>query len=351
MSAPVKQVTVYDIAKEANVSVSTVSRVLNDTAPVKKSTKEKVNQLIEKYQFHPNALARSLTKKTSGMIGIILPDITNPFFPEVFSGAEKTARDKGYTLFLCDTEGDYERETQYLNALREKQVDGIIFLGGRINLAKCDPKLTAEVVEVNRRIPVVLVNGDLPGRLLHRVYTDEVEGARLAIQHLIDYGHRHIAFIGGMKETTTTTQKVKMFRQVMLQNGLEVPKEWVLEGSFSIQSGQALMRQLFSEDHKPTAVFCVNDFTAIGAYKAASQLGMRIPDDISIVGFDDTPLASSIIPELTTISQKSTELGRLAVEMLHQLILKEDIKRVTVLQPELIVRESTKRYLSSANHS
>lgn len=340
-----KQVTVYDIAKEANVSVSTVSRVLNDTAPVKKSTKERVNQLIEKYQFHPNALARSLTKKTSGMIGIILPDITNPFFPEVFSGAENMARDNGYTLFLCDTEGDYERETQYLNVLREKQVDGIIFIGGRINLAKCDPTLAAEVVEVNRRIPVILVNGDLPGSLLHRVYTDEVEGARLAVQHLIDYGHRHIAFLGGMMETETTLQKVKMFSLVMRQNGLEVPKEWVLNGSFSIQSGKALMKQLLSEDHKPSAVFCVNDFTAIGAYKAVSELGLRIPEDISIVGFDDTPLASSIIPELTTISQKSTELGRLAVVKLHQLILKENINRETVLQPELIVRESTRRYL------
>src|SRR5690606_17453581 len=138
-------ITIYDIAREADVSVATVSRVLNDTAPVKASTRERIMAIIEKHQFQPNALARSLLKKETGTIAVVLPDITNPFFPEVFWGAENEARDKGYTFFLCNTAGDYSRESEYLTILREKRVDGIIFIGGRINLLQCPEPLAQEL--------------------------------------------------------------------------------------------------------------------------------------------------------------------------------------------------------------
>ena len=206
-------ITIYDIAKEAGVSVATVSRVLNSTAPVKASTKARIMSIIAKHQFQPNALARSLFKKETGIIAIILPDITNPFFPEVFWGAENEAREKGYTLFLCDTAGDYSRESQYLNILWEKRVDGIIFMGGRINLANCPPNLAQEIMDMSKNIPIVLVNGNIPNASIHRIYTDEALGAELATQHLIDLGHREIAFLGGRKEMTTTLSKVKAFRK------------------------------------------------------------------------------------------------------------------------------------------
>ncbi|MCZ8517937.1 MULTISPECIES: LacI family DNA-binding transcriptional regulator [Paenibacillus] len=338
-----KQMTIYDIASEAGVSVATVSRVLNNTAPVKESTRFKIMELIDKYQFQPNALARSLTKKETGTVGVIVPDITNPFFPEVFSGIEREARDMGYTFFLCDTLGDYERESQYLHILREKQVDGIIFLGGRINLTKCSPALVHEVVETAARIPLVLVNGSLPGTSLHRVVTDESKGAEMATQYLVDIGHTDIAFIAGNDNMTTTAQKVRAYKRVMARNGLEVPKDRVLFGDFSMASGERSMEIILNQTNRPSAVLCVNDYTAVGAVKAAMKSGIAIPAEMSIVGFDDIPLASAIYPELTTVKQQMETLGGTSVHVLHKLIMKERVKKVTVIEPELVVRQSTKR--------
>lgn len=336
-----KNITIYDIAKEADVSVSTVSRVLNSTAPVKASTKETIMRIIEKYKFQPNALARGLIKKESGTIAMIVPDITNPFFPEVFWGSENEAREKGYTFFLCNTAGEYSRESEYLSIFREKRVEGIIFVGGRINLANCQPELVQEVMEVAKGTPIVLVNGNLAKSGLHRIYTDEAAGAAMSTQHLIDLGHKDIAFIGGLDFMTTTNQKVKAVKKKLEEHQLSLRKEWVHYGEFSIKAGRELMNKLLDGEERPTAVICVNDFTAIGAIKAAMERGLRIPDDISIVGFDDSPLSTAVIPELTTVTQNTYELGRLAVERIYQIINGIPAKKNTVLQPELIVRQST----------
>lgn len=338
-----KNITIYDIAKEADVSVTTVSRVLNGTAPVKASTKETVLRVIEKYKFQPNALARSLIKKETGTIAMIVPDITNPFFPEVFWGSENEAREKGYTFFLCNSAGEYGRESEYLSILREKRVEGIIFVGGRINLANCPPELVQEVVDTAQGIPVVLVNGNLAKGNLHRVYTDEGAGAALAAQHVIDLGHREIAFIGGMEAMTTTIQKVKAVKRKLEESGLTLRKDRLLFGEFSITAGRELMSRLLDQADRPTAVICVNDFTAIGAIKAATERGLRIPQDISIVGFDDSPLSTAVIPELTTVTQNTHELGKLAVERIYQINNGLPAKRGTVLQPKLVVRQSTGR--------
>lgn len=336
-----KTITIYDIAREAQVSVATVSRVLNDTAPVKASTRDTIMQVIEKYQFQPNALARSLLKKETGTIAMIVPDITNPFFPEVFWGAENVARDKGYTFFLCNTAGQYSRESEYLSILREKRVDGIIFLGGRINLVNCPPELSQEVIELSRHVPIVLVNGNLPKSNLHRIYTDEAAGAMLATQHLLDLGHKNIGFIGGMDDTSTTQVKIKAVRKILKEHGLELRKEWLKPGEFSVNGGRELMNQILDQKERPTAVLCVNDFTAIGAIKATIEHGLRIPDDISIVGFDDSPLSTAVIPELTTVSQNTNELGELAVETLHNIINGKNPRKQMILKPQLVVRNST----------
>jgi LacI family transcriptional regulator len=347
-SLDMKTVTVYDIAREAGVSVATVSRVLNNTAPVKASTRERIVKLINKYQFQPNALARSLIKKVTGMIGIILPDITNPFFPEVLAGLEQEARNKGYTFFLCDTgssnqdvKAQYLRESQYLNILIEKQVDGIIMIGGRIDLVKCSKEMAKEVSEVNKRLPIVFINGDLPGGKFHRVAINESVGGELATEHLIGLGHKEIAFIGGYKQMSNTVNRVEGFKRAMERNGLAVHKDRVLHGGFSVDGGKRLMEEMFSRGNHPTAVVCANDLTGIGAMKFAIKSGMRIPDDLSIIGFDDTPMAASSIPELTTISLKCTELGRTAANMMHQLITKQRTDQVIAIDPALIIREST----------
>jgi len=336
-----RQVTVYDIAKEAKVSVATVSRVLNSTAPVRDSTRAKIEAIIQKYQFQPNAMARSLLKKETGIIGVILPDITNPFFPEVFSGAEQEGNESGHTFFLCNTIGFYDKESEFLNMMQEKRVDGILFMGGRINLKECDPSLVQEVVEHAQRIPLVLVNGDLKNSDLTRVVVDEYAGTRLAVRHLIDLGHTRIGFIGGEHHMTTTSVKIRAFRKSLKEAGLPIREEWILPDSFSVESGRAQMDRILDLSDRPTAVCCVNDFTAIGAIKTAVERGLHVPDDISIVGFDDIPLSHHVIPELTTISQQANDLGRTAVQVLRKLMQKEKVKKVTSLEPQLVIRQST----------
>ncbi|WP_256761966.1 LacI family DNA-binding transcriptional regulator [Cohnella sp. WQ 127256] len=336
-----KQITIYDIADEAKVSVATVSRVLNGTAPVKVSTRAKIEALIHKYQFQPNALARSLLSKETGIIGFIQPDITNPFFPEVFTGAEQEARESGHTFFLSNTIGDYSKESEYLNIMQEKRVDGIIFLGGRINLKDCDPCLVQEVVEHAKKIPIVLVNGNLRNTDLPRVVTDEYAGTVLAVRHLIELGHTQIGFIGGQCQTTTTSIKIRAFRKTLRDEGLQVKEDWILPDHFSMDSGRQQMQKLLAMSEKPTAVCCVNDYTAIGAIKAVVENGLKVPDDISIVGFDDIQLAHHVIPELTTVSQQAYELGRTAVKVLRQLMNKGKVKKLTTLEPQLVIRQST----------
>lgn len=336
-----KHITVYDIAQEARVSVATVSRVLNGTAPVKASTRERVLEVINKHQFQPNALARSLIKKESGMIGMIMPDIGNPFFPEVFLGAEKEARARGYAIFLCNTMGEQEKESEYLALLQEKRVDGIIFLGGRINRVRAKAELARELTDCAARLPMVLVNGNMPRVSLPRVITDEAAGFRLAAQHLIDLGHRELRFIGGEGSVTATVQKVQALKAVMEENSLTFSPDMVLYGGFSITCGQSLMQTVLAGEKRPTAVMCVNDSVAVGAVKAALEAGVSVPAELSVTGFDDTLLATSITPELTTVSQNSHALGEQAVQLLHQMISGEKGRKLTVLEPQLICRQST----------
>ncbi|MDQ0112213.1 LacI family DNA-binding transcriptional regulator [Paenibacillus harenae] len=337
-----RQVTIYDIAKEAEVSISTVSRVINDTAPVKGSTRAKIEELIQKYNFQPNAMARGLLKNETGIIGVIVPDLTNPFFPEVLAGVEHEAMQSGHTFLLSNTIGDYAKESEYLSIMREKRVDGIIFMGGRINLKHCEEHLAQELVQFANVIPTVLVNGGLRGTDLIRVAADESAGTALAVQHLIELGHTGIGFIGGEVHMTTTSIKLRAFRKAMKDGGLKVREEWMLPDSFSIDSGKRQMHHLLAMKERPTAVFCVNDYTAIGAIKAATEAGLSIPDDMSVVGFDDIPLAHHFIPELTTVSQQANELGKTAVNVLKAMMNKEKVKKLTTLEPQLIVRQSAR---------
>lgn len=336
-----KQMTIYDIAKLANVSVATVSRVINDTAPVKDSTRKKIEALIQQYQFQPNAMARSLLKKETGIIGIIVPDLTNPFYTEVLAGAETEAYSTGHTFLLMNAIGNYEKESAYLSMLRERRVDGMLFLGGRINLKNGDEELDQELIQHASTIPTVLINGTVKGNVLTRVATDEYKGACMAVQYLIDNGHKHIAFLGGEMHMSTTSSKLRAFKKTLKDAGLTIREEWILPDSFSIDSGRKQMEHLLSLKKQPTAVFCVNDFVAIGAIKTAIDHGVQVPEDMSIVGFDDIPLAHHFIPEITTVSQEANELGRTAIQVLQRMMNQEKVKKHTVIEPKLMVRKSS----------
>ena len=338
---PKKNVTIYDIAEEAGVSISTVSRVITGNAPVRESTRQRVQATIDKYNFQPNAIARTLFKKESMTLGFILPDITNPFFSMVFGEAEKHALAADYSMILCNTRNDYDIEAKSLRILAEKQVDGIIFMGGRINRTRTDPGEAAEVQAILENIPIVMVNGRMNGVDCHIVRTNERQGVFDLVAYLADQGHKTVGLLGGMRGMTAADIKVRAFKQSAQEHGLEYRDEWIiLPDDFSIGCGTDTMLQLLEQGDYPTAVLGINDLVAIGAIKGAHQYGLSVPDDIAITGFDDIHLAEIFPPGITTISHNFDQLGLIAIEVMIGLLNGEKVRKETVIETTLVVRSS-----------
>lgn len=335
-----KAMTVYDIAKEAGVSPSTVSRVLTGNAKVSREKAEKVRAIIKKNNFKPNAIARSLITRESRMIGVILPDITNPFFASVFLEAESYAMSLGYSLLLCNSMGKADIESMYLKILVEKKVDGIIMAGGRVNETKTIKEHADEVIEVMEQVPFVIVNGKMAGVDSYRVYTDEARGVEQLVDYLYRLGHRRIGFIGGVKGITSMDVKLKTFLDSAREYGILCKKEWIVPGSFSVESGIESMNELLSNRDLPTAVMSVNDFTALGALKAATKRGFVVPDDISITGFDDIYLTDIMTPAITTVSQNMAQIGRTAVDVVVNLANGNKVKKNQCIRTSLVIKDS-----------
>lgn len=335
-----KNITIYDIAKEANVSPSTVSRVLTGSARVRTKTSERVLKIIEKYNFRPNSLARSLLYKRSKMIGFVLPDINHPFFSTLVFKSEAYALNLGYTSFLCNSMNDVELESRYLQDLIDKQVDGIIFLGGRINDPNISSQYIEEMKQVVDRIPTVFVNGEIPNVDAHLVRTDEDQGIRETVQLLVDKGHTKIGLIGGLAGVTSRNIKKSSFTSILHEFGLEVNQDWIIDGEFDIASGEENIETLLKLKEKPTALICVNDLVAIGAIKRLNKKGYKVPEDLSVVGFDDIPLAEHFPPGITTVSQNYDVLGKTAVNILVDLINEEQPQKESVVPVNLVVRDS-----------
>ncbi len=343
-----ENITIYDIAKEAHVSPATVSRVLTGNAKVRTEKRDAILAIIEKYNFHPNALARSLINKASKTIGFILPDITNPFFASTFLEAEKYALTLGYTLILCNSMNDNqlnqtELESLYLKMLMEKQVDGIIIMGGRVNEKKPINTQVTELQEIVKTKPVVFINGSMRNVKSYNITTDETDGINKLVRYLAELGHKNIGFIGGRKGITSTDVKLSAFESAIKQLGIAYHPEWVIPSSFGVEDGYSSMVQLLSQSSRPTAVMTVNDFTAIGAINAATDYGLHVPDDISITGFDGTYLADITRPTLTTISQNYAELGKKAVEAIAQVSLGKRFPRNTLIPTQLIIQNSCRK--------
>lgn len=339
-----ENITIYDIAKEASVSPATVSRVLTGNAKVRPQTMRKIVDVIEKYNFRPNSLARSLLHKQSKTIGFILPDINHPFFSTLVQKSEAHALELGYTSFLCNTMNSSENESKYLQSLVEKQVDGIIYLGGRINDTDTEQKYADEMKKVMERIPVVFVNGQMTGVDAHIVRTDEESGIEKLVELLVNLNHKKIGFLGGIEGISSTDVKKNTFVKMMNNKGLDVNKDWVFGNGFSIESGEEVAAQLLYLKERPTAVICANDFVAIGVIKVLTKFGLKVPDDVSVVGFDDIYLAEHFPPGITTVSQNYDLLGETAINVLVDLINESDAERETVVPTSLILRDSCKLF-------
>ena len=324
-----------EVAEQAGVSVTTVSHVINNSRPVNPETRNRVEQAMQVLGYQPNVLARSLRQGKSHTIGVILPDNAKPYFAEVVRGIEDTSFSQGYSVMLCNSDNDLEKEHLYTNVLIEKQVDGIIFVAAGLS--------EENINNLQKRgVPSVLVDRQVPGVEIDSVFADNQAGGFLAVNHLVDLGHTAIACITGPRGVRSSSERIAGYRQALEAAGIHPDPGWVVEGDFQVQSGYAGAERLFKSDNTPSAIFACNDLMAIGAYRYAHEKQLRIPQDISIIGFDDIRLAEFTNPPLTTIRQSKAKMGAQAAELLLGRIANGNQSfRQEIIPVQLVVRAST----------
>lgn len=331
------RITIKDVAEKVGVNPSTVSRVLNGDSnlSIREETRKRILEAIKEMGYTPNPIARSLRKKTSDAIGMLIPDITNPFFPEVIKGAETAASEKGLSVILCNTDENSDKERNLVRFLIDRRVDGMLLFSSRL-----EDETVSEVEKSG--IPFVLVNRGSRSNSGAYVVVDNTLGARLAMQHLIGLGHQKIAHIAGFLYTETGLERLEGYRKSLNAAGLPFDSEYMVEAGFTEQQGYIAMRKLLSLTNPPTAVFAANDLMAMGAMTAIIEKGLRVPEDISLVGFDDIWVANRITPALTTVKIPLIEMGLLAMKIISDKIAQKEIQdERIILIPELIIRSST----------
>jgi LacI family transcriptional regulator len=327
-----------DVAQKAGVSLMTVSRVVNNKGEISAKTIERVQKIIEELGYRPSSIARSLASGQTRTIGLIVPDVANPFFADVTRGVEHLAYSQGYNVFLCNAEEDPQRELSAIQSLEEKQVDGVILCSSRLEDNQLQEVLGRQpaAVLINRRIA-----NDRGNHPIESVILDDAASGQLATWHLLDRGHRRIGFLAGPKASFSGQNRTKGFRAALQEAGVAYHPEWVRHCLPYVESGFHVAIELLNEHPDLTALLCYNDLTAIGVLQACAETGRLVPDDLAVVGHDDIALASLVTPALTTCRVSRYELGGQAVKALLKRI-NEHPQNCTeiVLQPELVVRAS-----------
>ncbi len=330
--------TIKDVALHAGVSVTTVSHVVNATRHVSDAGRERVTQAIRELKYVPSAVARSLKSNTTCTLGMLIPNCSNPYFAEMVRVVEDRCFAAGYTLILCNTDNEPQRQSVYLKVLSERRIDGLIVVS-----TGDDDSLVTQLHGL--KMPTVLVDRSIDDPSCDLVETAHMEGGLVAVRHLLSLGHRRIGCIGGPPGVTPSDQRIEGWRMALLECGNAPQGDALLwHGGFSSQGGYEAMHAILRTDKPPSAVFVCNDLMAIGALRAAHENGVRVPDALSIVGFDGIELSAYTSPPLTTVAQPKARIGALAVDMLLERVSgrRHEPRRV-VLQPELLVRASTAR--------
>lgn len=330
--------TIKDVADYAGVSIATVSRVLNQNRYVSPELNERVRKAIADLQYEQNALARNLRRSESLTLGIIIPDSTNPFFAEVARGIEEVCFEQGYLVILCNTSEDSAKAAAYLSTLRQNRVAGVIIVSPGELQSELRPSLRA-------KYPIVVADRLLPGLPVDSVISDNDVGARQAMSHLLALGHRRIGIVVGNHIDTRQTIKARLNGVIDMLDTAGVPVDESLihtDGDYTPEAGYSAAQVLLEQPNPPTAIFAFNDLLGFGVMAYAYQHGIRIPHELSVIGFDDINLAAYIAPGLTTIAQPKYELGRKAAEILLERIHGEGCPpRTLVLPTRLVVRQST----------
>ncbi|MGH9343500.1 MAG: LacI family DNA-binding transcriptional regulator [Terriglobia bacterium] len=334
------------MAKKAGVSVGTVSNVLTGIIPVSPRRRDRVLAVIHELGFRPNHIARSLKLRHTKMLGMIISDITNPFFSHLVRGAEDAALQHKYLLLTFNTDDHIKRERQALEVLRERQVDGILLV-----VAPGNTGYSHITETIAKGTPVVCLDRVPPKIQVDSVTVNNVKATQDCVRHLIAAGHREIGIITGSIILQTARQRLQGYKRALVEAGIPVKQEYIWKGEFRASSGYELGKALLSMPHRPTAVFCSNGMMALGVLKAVEELGLRCPDDLAVAVFDDLPLAEVVRPHLTSVAQPAYWVGYKGAELLMQKIARKAtgkpvglIKPVRIVLPtELKIRESTAR--------
>lgn len=334
-------ITINDVAREAGVSITTVSRVLNNNYPVKIETREKIEKAIEKLNYKPNAAARSLITKKTANIAIVVPGITNLFFPTIVETIQESIKDRGYNILLSSTGGDYKEEKNVIEDVLSKLVDGIIVIDPSIeNLSN------GYLEEMTKNIPLIVVNGAPNGYKCNFVSYDEEVGTKEAFEYLLALGHKKIAFIRGQKSFSYDI-KEKIYKEFIKKNNLKYENIINVGKGNSIevvQNTQKEIEKLMNGDSRPTSVFACNDLMAVGAINSCNSLKINIPSEVSIIGCDNTLLSSIAHPALTSVDLNMKDIGyRAAVELIDLIENSTKTRKKVILDTSLVVRESCGR--------
>ncbi len=332
--------TIKDVAAMAGISYTTVSHVLNKTRPVSEPVRLKVEEAIARLDYVPSAVARSLKAKTTATIGLLVANSLNPYFAELARGIEDYCERNNYCVILCNCDDDPDKQRNYLRVLLEKRVDGLVVAsaGGDLGLA-------SGLVGV--RTPMVIVDRNLEGIDADLVRIDHELGAYLATRHLLDLGHRAIACIGGPAITRVAQLRTAGYLRALAEAGISAPGAWMIESDFSSVGGyQAAVRLL--ENDRPSAIFACNDMMGIGVLRAAAERNIRVPDQLSVIGFDDVQMSRYVYPALTTVGQSILQLGEMAAQLLLRRIASPGrAVEQRIVTPSIVLRESTSAYVGA----
>lgn len=336
------KVTIYDIATRARVSPATVSKVLNNTGKLLPDTRERVLATVRELNYQPNIAASSLKKKQTYSIGLIVPDITNPYYSALARAVEDEAMRHDYTVLIASTDNDPNREDTQIHRLSPYNLDGYIITTSASEMRQPIERLLEagqRVVFLDRHVQV----NALPSRYV-RIATNHLEGGYLAAKHLLDRGHTKITVLSEPLYLLATDERLKGFFQAFRERGVDTSSISIHAKGFGIEAGHTLAKQIIHDKELPTAIFASNDLIAIGAMQQLHEIGLRIPQDISIIGYDDIAMASHVFPPLTTVAQPIAEMGRLAVQSIFQSGWEELGGGVAgddkIFQPRLVVRNS-----------
>lgn len=334
-------ITINDIAKKAGVSSATVSRVLNNSGYVKEETKQKILEIMKDLNYSPNAVARSLSKNTTNIIGVLVPDINNPFFGEVIKGISMIADSENLNMLLADTDENIEKEFKALELLKEQRIRGII-----ITPTSDKNQFNADYLNAleNLGIPIVLIDRDVKYSNFDGVFLDNINGAFEATEALIKEGHKKIAIIAGPTTSKPGRDRVRGYEKAMAMNKLNIDENYVFYGDFKLESGYNITKEIMKMKDRPTAIFTCNNMMTLGCIKALYEKNIRIPEDIAIIGFDEIEMLNVLGIKVSVVSRPTTEMGKVAMTILSERLKNNDnphTKRI-ILSPKLILKGSEK---------